>query len=398
MDYIKFCRNYFAITNIPISLIQGETPLYSAICETLSLELTRSGKVFWENNAVKTNPTFCRYSPEIEYVCIHVEGTDYYIALGPVFSVPISDAIVNSYMKENNIPMKHREDVTGFLHAIPLLSQQQFYRHAINLHMSLNKADVDLNHLFLEGDPNEAHRRENQLQNILEDYECGQLRNTYDFEQQLYRLIQNGDLLLLDEYLQTSTANLPEGKLAFTPLRHAKNLFIQNVTKVGMLAGIPAGLNIDTVYQLTRLYIQECEKLQSIGSIQSLQYAMLRDFCQRCAEAKLPAGISTEVYRCLVYIHTHISETISVTDLAKYIGRSASYLTRRFKDDLGVSINACIMGYKLTEAKKMLTYSDKTLAQISCFFGFSSQSYFQNVFKKEFGMTPTQYRKQTQKR
>lgn len=398
MDYIKFCRNYFAITNIPISLIQGEKPVYSAIGETLSLELGGPVEVFWESDAVTANPTFCRYSPEIEYVCVHVEGTDYYIALGPVFSVPVSDTIVNAYMKENNIPMIHREDVSGFLHAIPPLSQQQFYRHAINLHMSLNKADIDLQHLFLEGDPNEDRRRENHLQTILEDYEFGQPQNTYDFEQQLYRLIQNGDLLLLDDYLQNSTASLPEGKLAFTPLRHAKNLFIQNVTKVGMLAGIPAGLNIDTVYQLTRLYIQECEKLQSIGSIQSLQYAMLKDFCQRCAEEKLPAGISTEVYRSLVYIHTHICETISVTDLAKHIGRSSSYLTRRFKEELGMSINACVMGYKLSEAKKLLTYSDKSLAQISYFFGFSSQSYFQNVFRKEFGMTPAQYRKQTQKR
>lgn len=398
MDYIKFCQNYFALTNVPVSLIQGETPLYSAIGEALSLELGKPDKVFWETDDVTTNPTFCRYSPEIEYSCIHVEGTDYYIALGPVFSVPISDEIVNSYMRENHIPMLYREDVSGFLHAIPLTTQQQFYRHAINLHMGLNKADVELDDLFLKEDPNKYLRREKQMEQILEGLEEGLPHNTYAYEQQLYRLIQNGDLLLLDEFLQKAPDQLPEGKLAFTPLRHAKNLFIQNVTKAGMLAGIPAGLSADTVYQLTQLYIQECEKLQTIGSIQSLQYAMLKDFCQRCAEEKLPAGISAETYRCLAYIHAHICESISVADLARFVGRSSSYLTRRFKDELGMSIGACIMNQKLAEAKKLLTYSEKSLAEISCFLGFSSQSYFQNVFKKTFAITPTQYRKETQKR
>lgn len=52
---------------------------------------------------------------------------------------------------------------------------------------------------------------------------------------------------------------------------------------------------MDRVYTLTELYIQECEKLQSIGDVKALTYAMLRDFCQRCAEAQVPSGISKEV-------------------------------------------------------------------------------------------------------
>ena len=67
MDYIKFCRNYFAMTNIPVSLLQGEVPVYSALGEMLSMEIYKPGAVFWENDAVQTNPTLCRYSSEIEY-------------------------------------------------------------------------------------------------------------------------------------------------------------------------------------------------------------------------------------------------------------------------------------------------------------------------------------------
>lgn len=39
-----------------------------------------------------------------------------------------------------------------------------------------------------------------------------------------------------------------------------------------------------------------------------------------------------------------------------------------------------------------LTYSNKSLAEISSYLCFSSQSYFQNVFKRKYGITPKQYR------
>ena len=55
------------------------------------------------------------------------------------------------------------------------------------------------------------------------------------------------------------------------------------------------------------------------------------------------------------------------------------------------------MRCKLEEAKSLLTYSDKSLIEISNYLCFSSQSYFQNVFKKKYGMTPKQYRDQAHK-
>lgn len=49
---------------------------------------------------------------------------------------------------------------------------------------------------------------------------------------------------------------------------------------------------------------------------------------------------------------------------------------------------AFITRCKLEEAKSLLAYSKKSLAEISSYLCFSSQSYFQNVFKKQYGTTP----------
>ena len=55
------------------------------------------------------------------------------------------------------------------------------------------------------------------------------------------------------------------------------------------------------------------------------------------------------------------------------------------------------MNARLEEARNLLTHSEKSLAEISNYLCFSSQAYFQNVFKKKFGITPTQYRKDSRK-
>ena len=186
--------------------------------------------------------------------------------------------------------------------------------------------------------------------------------------------------------------------MAGAPLRHAKNLFISAVVKAGIMGAIPGGVDIEKTYQLIDYYIQECEQLRTIEKINQLQYVMLLDFCQRAGETRIPEDISPNVYQCMTYIRNHTNEPISVEDAAAHTGRSASYMMKHFKGELGIHIGAYIMRCKLEEAKSLLTYSEKSLAEISSYLCFSSQSYFQNVFKKQYGITPLQYRKKTKGR
>ena len=215
---------------------------------------------------------------------------------------------------------------------------------------------------------------------------------------ELYHRVKDGDPGKLKRFLEQTQRFPDEGKTARSPLRHAKNLFIGLTAKIGVLAAIPGGVEAERVYQLTDLYMVECEQMQTIEDVHRLQYIMLMDFCQRCGAAKLPKGISAEIYRCMTYIQSHTNIPIGVEDVAREIGRSSSYLMRRFKAELGMSVGDYISQCKLEEACDLLVYGERSLAEISAYLGYSSQSYFQNVFKKRYGMTPTQYRKENRKR
>ena len=122
MDYILVCKHLFAATRIPVSLLKNGDAVYSAIGELLSMVPPTRYELF----PLEQNPVFCRFSPDIEYGRVHIEGTDYDIIAGPAFNVPVTDTIVRQYMRELMVSPAYREQLTECLSSIPRISHLQF--------------------------------------------------------------------------------------------------------------------------------------------------------------------------------------------------------------------------------------------------------------------------------
>lgn len=392
-DYISMCRNFYAATKIPVSLLQGKYAVYSSFYDISGLPPTYYREDLFPMTG--RNPSFCGDSPDIGYGRLWIEGTDYNLVLGPIFGVPVTEELLHYSIRESRIPLEYRELYAEFLYAIPRLGQAQFASYLVFLHQCFNHKTVPAEQLFLEEDTRTWERFARQTDRTVEDKEEGNVHNTYSYERHLCQMIQNGNPDALKAFLSATRIPIGEGMMARSPLRHAKNRFISTVVKVGILGAIPGGVDVEKTYRLIDYYVLECEQLQTIEAINQLHYAMLLDFCQRAGETRIPEGISPDVYKCMTYIRNHTNELVSVEDAAACVGRSASYMMKHFKSELGIHMGAYIMRCKLEEAKSLLTYSEKSLAEISSYLCFSSQSYFQNVFKKQYGITPMKYRQQT---
>ena len=92
------------------------------------------------------------------------------------------------------------------------------------------------------------------------------------------------------------------------------------------------------------------------------------------------------------YIRNNITEKISTSEIAEYIGKSSGYVTTEFKKATGINLSDYISELKVNEARDLLKYTDKSFIEISNYLGFSSQSYFIRIFKKITGATPKEYR------
>ena len=105
---------------------------------------------------------------------------------------------------------------------------------------------------------------------------------------------------------------------------------------------------------------------------------------------------SPYVEQAISLIRRHYAEDISQGTVSEFIGISAAYLSRLFREDLNVGFADYLCSYRIEKAKELLRaggYSNKEVSRLS---GFRDDAYFARAFKRCTGMTPKEYRK-TQK-
>lgn len=323
---------------------------------------------------------------------IQNDHTGQCVLIGPVISTQPSPASIRNMMKEYDISLECREQLTELYQFTPMFSFHQFCHFLALFYQELfgEKIDIEsyLNILPVEENLPIASLHTAKSYDIKE---IEKFHNTYHYEQRYLEYIRNGNVELLKAFFSNSFS-IQAGQVADNPLRQARNLLIVAVTLTTRTA-IEGGLDIESAYQLSDIYIQEGEKLQSADDLYRLQYNMMLDFTNRVAQAQIPHDTTRDVYKCIQYIKRHTNQAISVSDVAEHVGKSRSHISRCFKKELGFQMNEFIMRCKLEEAKSLLSYTDKSISEISNYLCFSSQAYFQNVFKKKYGMTPNEYRK-----
>ncbi len=93
------------------------------------------------------------------------------------------------------------------------------------------------------------------------------------------------------------------------------------------------------------------------------------------------------------YIEEHYAEEdLSLSKAAEHIGLSPNHLSAVFKEETGRSFTKYLTDHRIKTAKNLLDTSKKRSSEIAELVGYPDPHYFSSVFKKQTGMTPSQYR------
>ncbi len=101
--------------------------------------------------------------------------------------------------------------------------------------------------------------------------------------------------------------------------------------------------------------------------------------------------------KIIEYMKKHFDKALTIEDIEKHCCYSRFYISRAFKEIIGVTIMSYLNQVRTQKAKSLLQNSNLNMSEIASQCGFVSQSYFGKVFKRYENMSPLEYKKSVQK-
>lgn len=109
--------------------------------------------------------------------------------------------------------------------------------------------------------------------------------------------------------------------------------------------------------------------------------------------ARISDDAHSYIYKAIRYLEAHYTESLSIPLIASHTGVSAIYLNRIFKLSTGKTVSEYLNDYRIARSLPMLADSSKTIVHISEAVGYGDVRSYIRFFKKFYGMTPSEYRK-----
>lgn len=99
------------------------------------------------------------------------------------------------------------------------------------------------------------------------------------------------------------------------------------------------------------------------------------------------------IHKCIQYIEENYAEDLFLESVARHFSFNTSYFSHYFKVNTGTSFTQYLLQTRLGNGKVLLEKTSLKIYEISKLIGFKETRYFNRVFKKEFGVTPMNYRR-----
>lgn len=325
------------------------------------------------------------------YGSIRLTGReDSLVVFGPVNLTPYSESEFHQMYMDYVVPGERHAEFRSFFQTIPQISLSAFLMKLCFVNYCLNQEKISYKEILpvmSEADRESAESTEQ----LYEKKNYALHNNSYEYESVLLDLIRTGNTEALKD-MNFNDSHINAGITGPTSTRQLKNNIII-ITTLSTRAAISGGLDPDTAFQLSDTFIQTAEHTSDLDTLNELLGKVCYTFAARVREIQTPVTSDSIIMQAIRYIQRNTGEHLTAADVAEHMGFSRSYFSSYFKQKLGFPVSDFIMRCKMEEAKQLLRYTNRPVSIISSYLCFSSQSHFQSAFKKLYGITPLQYRR-----
>lgn len=255
-------------------------------------------------------------------------------------------------------------------------------KNIIDLHLSYKDALLACNHKFFIGKSQVIH-----IEHAI-PFSDGLELFSIEVESQLSLKIlscdKKGAFEILDELLGAAI----EGRYVNPIIM--KTRLVEIITTL-VKVGLEAGTNQQKLAKISGRFMQEVLRSDTILDLQDQMREVICGVIDEISQGR--KRMNLQVFEeALEYIEQNFAKTITLEDVAGHVHISTYYFSHGFRRFTGITFKEYLTKTRMKEAKKLLSTTDLSIADIAKRVGYNDPTYFSRVFKNTEGIPPSKFK------
>lgn len=380
--------SFHTITDKSITLSDIDSGLRNSILKdnliatVSSLEDYHSGTLYHFSDYYKCNYTFFQIADDTLFF------------IGPYLFKNMNELDIQQLMATNGIPHNLFPQLRDYYYHLPLITGKtafyvlirQAYQEICGKN-SLPEQTFDLSTLESREEYLRKHTFIVPKDPILS---MNMLEKRYEVEDTFLDAVALGNTAKTLAIIQ-QMANLRIPSRIEDELRSRKNIIISLNTLMRRTA-YTAGVHPFYIDSISRNYAYFIETADTIQELEDVLPYMARSYCE-LVEKRSSSLYSAPVRHILVTIDASIDGDLSLKRFANELFLNTSYLSSLFKKETGMTLTDYVNQHRITQAKRLLKSTTLSIQAIAASVGISDIHYFTRLFRRITGISPREYRK-----
>ena len=317
------------------------------------------------------------------------------LVLGPYTKSLITKNTINKRTVESSLPAYINQQLEKFYSAIPYIQNDDIILSLVNSMCEIAFKSIEnfsVVNLIWQRDSDIVYTPKNSEHTKEADpwLTIQFLERRYAIENELINAVSKG----LTHKAEMIFSNIkPENALESRltdNLRNTKNymIILNTLLRKAAEQGKVHPYHIDLVSSDLALKI---EAMQASSECEDLLKYMVKKYC-RLVNKHSQKSYSLLIQKVTTQIESDLSSDLSLNSLASIFGVNPSYLSSLFKKETGVTLTEYVNKKRVERAKELLLSTNLQIQNISQRCGILDVNYFTKTFKKHTGLTPKKYR------
>ncbi len=138
-------------------------------------------------------------------------------------------------------------------------------------------------------------------------------------------------------------------------------------------------------------YLDQIIKVQDYEELKHWFLERIRNVCYKMKQEKEEMAVDL-IRTAKEYIQNHFMQDLSLDEVSKKVQISPYYFSKLFKKETGENFIEYLTKIRIEKAKKFLRETQMSMKEISDAVGYSNPNYFSHTFKKNVGISPSEYK------